>query len=828
MNRFISLDSPAELQSIPNATLDTNGLIQCAVLPLRDMILYPSMVTPLLIGRERSLAVLSEARQKHETVIAIAQIDLNVEEPTIDDLYRVGVEIAIGRLLRMPDGTNSALVETRRRVQIVEVLQTEPYLRVSARPIVVTAEKTPEVEALQRVVLALFEKCSQLSRDISEEAYVYAMNIEDPSWLADMIAATIAPDLVEQQTLLEIPDPMERLQRVSILLGRELNVLEIEDKIHSQVQQKVEQGQRDLYLREQMRAIQAELGEQDTWAQEINELREKVVAAGMPTETHQRAMKELERLEQMPPLTPETAIIRTYLEWLIELPWWKASTDNFSIRNAQKMLDQFHFGLEKVKDRILEYIAVRSLAKDKNTRQPILCFVGPPGTGKTSLGKAIANALGREFVRVSLGGVRDESEIRGHRRTYIGALPGRVLQTMRRAGTVNPLFMLDEIDKLGADFRGDPSSALLEVLDPEQNNAFSDHYLEVPYDLSKVMFVTTANGLWNIPLALEDRLEVIEFSGYTEQEKLEIAKKFLLPRQLEQNNLKAKEVHLPDNTIMALIRHYTYEAGVRELERQIATVLRKQARRKAERKTFTHEIAPEMLTELLGAAEHTELGAEQDDAVGVATGLAWTENGGDILQIEVALMPGRGEMILTGQLGQVMQESARAALSYIRAHCGDFGLKAKDFEKVDIHLHCPEGAIAKDGPSAGITITTALASAFSNRAVRCSTIGMTGEVTLRGRVLPIGGLREKLLAAGRNGLTTVIIPKKNEKDLADIPEKIRAVLEIKLVSHVSEVFELALHPAAAPKPRVKRPRKPKATVPETEVAAEPVASIANS
>ncbi|MGQ0601142.1 MAG: endopeptidase La, partial [Anaerolineales bacterium] len=595
-------------------------------------------------------------------------------------------------------------------------------------------------------------------------------------------------------SVLEIFEPTARLQRLSILLGKELDVLELEDQIHSQVQNEVDRGQREMYLREQMKAIQTELGEADTWTAEINDVREKVIAAQMPEDVRGKAMKEVERLMQMPPMSPEVGIIRSYLDWLIELPWVATTTDNLDLKHAEAVLEKQHFGLPKAKERVLEYIAVRKLLRDEQQkRAPILCFVGPPGTGKTSLGKSIADALGRKFVRLSLGGVRDEAEIRGHRRTYIGALPGRVLQSMRRAGTVNPVMMLDEVDKLGTDFRGDPAAALLEVLDPEQNKEFADHYLDADYDLSKVLFVTTANTLGTVPPALQDRLEVIEFPGYVEEEKLTIARKFLVPRQLEENGLSGTPVSLTDPAIRTIVRSYTYEAGVRNLEREIAKVFRKVARRKAEGKSEPARITPTSLHKFLGPPQYTPLDTEKQDEMGLVTGLAWTEAGGDTMPIEVVLFDGKGGLQITGQIGEVMQESAHAAMSYMKSKAKTLGIDFKRFEKTDTHIHVPEGSISKDGPSAGISMATGLISAFTGRKVRRS-LGLTGEITLRGRVLPVGGIKEKVLAAHRAGLKTVILPKKNDKDLVDVPAIAKRELKFIFVEHIDAVLSEALLP----------------------------------
>lgn len=781
-----------ELYEIKNALMDEEDLIECAVLPVRDVVLFPNMVTPLFIKHETSLKAIENAAQSNETMIAITQIDPSVEDPTPRDLHDVGTEIAVGRLMHIPDGSISVLTQGRRRVQVVEYIHTDPYLRVRGRPIEETTEGTNETLALMRVVLTLFEKCVQLNRSLPEEAYVYAVNIEEPAWLADLIASALNLTLTERQALLENFNPVDRLQRTSVLLGRELDVLELEDQIHNRVQSEVDRSQREFYLREQMKAIQGELGETDLWTQEIADIRERIQHLSLPEEVELRAFKEVQRLGQMPPISPEVGIIRTYLDWLMGLPWSQTTQDNMDLQHVGKVLNSQHHGLKEAKERILEYIAVKSLTPQKH-RQPILCFVGPPGTGKTSLGRSIAEALGRKFIRISLGGIRDEAEIRGHRRTYIGALPGRILQTMRRAEIINPLFMLDEIDKLGVDFRGDPSASLLEVLDPEQNHAFSDHYLELPFDLSKVLFITTANTTDTIPPALLDRMEVISFSGYIEEDKLIIARKFLVPRQVEQNGLSKNELTFVESAIQRIIREYTWEAGVRNLEREIGRVCRKVARRKAEGKKGPRRITPSKLPRLLGPPQITPHEAETEDQIGVATGLAWTANGGDILPIEAVLVKGKGNLQITGQVGEIMQESAQAALTYIKSRSDDLGISSDVFEKTDIHIHIPEGSIPKDGPSAGITIATALASALTHRPVRRD-VGMSGEITLRGIVLPIGGVREKVLAAYRLKLTTTIIPKKNEKDLVELPRQARASLDIHLVQHMDEVLEMSLLP----------------------------------
>ncbi len=767
---------------------ETTDLHEYPLLPVRDTVVFPHVMIPLFVGRDRSLRAVDEALESDRHIVIVSQKEAEIRDPTPEDLHTIGTIASIARMLRMPDGSTSVLVEGLQRTRIVEFTQTRPFFLVRATPILEPVDEQPLTEALMRAALALFEKCVQLSHSLPDDAFVTAMNAEDAGWLADVIAPYLNLDMDQRQEILETLDPVIRLQRLSVLLAKELDVLELEDQIHSQVQEEVDKSQREYFLREQMKVIQSELSEMDPLLQEIAEVREKISAAQMPHEVREKAEKELARLQAMPAMAPETGVIRTYLDWLMELPWVKETKDNADVSEVAKLLDQEHYGLPKAKDRILEYIAVRELAGEK-MRSPILCFVGPPGTGKTSLGRSIAKALGRKFVRVSLGGIRDEAEIRGHRRTYIGALPGRIIQTMRRAKTINPLFMLDEIDKVGMDFRGDPSAALLEVLDPEQNHAFSDHYLDVDYDLSKVMFITTANILDPVPPALRDRMEVIEFPGYIEAEKLGIAKQFLIPRQMEEHGLK--DIKFSDRVLRQIIREYTYEAGVRNLEREIANICRKIARSIAEGKKTPRKISSQSLLKYLGPPMYSYGVIEEQDEVGVATGIAWTAAGGDTMAVEVTFMDGKGNLILTGQLGEVMQESAQAALTYTRSHAADLGIKRKDFEKLDIHIHVPEGAIPKDGPSAGVTIATALVSALSSRPVHRE-VAMTGEITLRGRILPIGGFKEKILAAHRAGLKTVLLPKKNEKDLLEIPRRVRKDLQFIFVEKMDEVLPIAL------------------------------------
>lgn len=793
-----------ELYNLP----DQDGYIDCPFLPLRDIVLFPQMVMPLFVGRERSLAAIQAAIANQENLVVAAQKDSNVLLPGVNDIYTIGTEISIGKALRMPDDSNSVLGQGRHRIEIVEFTQWDPYIRVRARIIQEPMEWQRNTEALMRAVTTLFEKVVNLNRNMPEDAYTFAINIDEPGWLADFVASTLNLSLETRQDMLETIDPTARLQKMSIALAKELDVLELEDQIHSQVQQEVERTQREHFLREQMRVIQGELGEGDIFTQELHELREAITKKELPEMARAKVEKEIARLGAMPPMSPEVGIIRTYIDWILDLPWLEKSQDNLDVAHASEVLEADHYGLEKAKERILEYISVKKIAPD-TMRSPILCFVGPPGTGKTSIGRSIARALGREFVRISLGGVRDEAEIRGHRRTYIGALPGRIIQAMRRAGTANPLFMLDEVDKLGQDFRGDPAAALLEVLDPEQNSSFADHYLDLDFDLSQVMFVTTANILDTIPPALQDRMEVIEFSGYLEEEKLEIGRRFLVPKQLRQHGLADMEIHFEAGALRAIINQYTHEAGVRNMEREIANVCRKVARSVAEKKRFARRITSKRVEDLLGPPRFLQEMLQDQDEVGVATGAAWTMAGGDIIFVEVNLMPGKGSLTLTGQLGDVMQESAQAALSYIRSQSEMLKIDDELFEKLDIHIHVPEGAVPKDGPSAGITIATALVSAFTNRPVRRD-VGMTGEITLRGRVLPVGGVREKVLAARRAGIKTFVLPKKNEGDLKEVPKKLRQDVSFVLAERASQVLETALAP---PPPKPKRSRGKSAPLP---------------
>jgi len=777
-------------EEAPTVPLTDELIVELPILPIRDTVVFPRTLTPLFVGRDISMSALEAALTDNSQLIVVTQIDSDVETPTQHDLYNVGTEINIGRMLRMPDGTVNILVQGHQRVQILEYTQESPYLRAEAKRLPEENEHNPSSEALMRAVLALFEKCVQLNRNIPDDAYVAAINIDEPGWLADMVASVMDLDLAQRQQVLNTADPTTRLQRLSIILAQELDVLQLESKIQDQVQQEVDKGQREYFLREQLRAIQGELGELDTQIAEVNELRQKLDELNLPEEVQLKAEKELKRLAMMPMAAPEVGIIRTYLDWLIDLPWDTATEDNANLLDVATVLNGNHYGIPKVKERILEYIAVQQRAGDK-MRSPILCFVGPPGTGKTSLGRSIAEALGREFIRISLGGVRDEAEIRGHRRTYIGAMPGRIIQNMRRVGSVNPIFMLDEIDKVGNDFRGDPSAALLEALDPEQNANFSDHYLEVSYDLSKVLFITTANLLHPIPPALRDRMEVIDFSSYMEEEKLAIAQQFIVPRQLDEHGLDDQPLRFSETTLQTIIRHYTNEAGVREFDRKIGQICRKVTRRLAEQKAVPKMITSQAVSKYLGPPLYTDKQLQSEAEVGVATGLAYTQAGGDVMAVEVVLMPGKGKLTLTGQLGEVMQESAQAALSFTRTQSEQYNIDPMLFEKNDIHVHVPEGAIPKDGPSAGITMATAILSACSGLKVRPD-VAMTGEITLRGRVLPIGGFKEKLFAAYRVGIKTVIVPEKNQKDLVDLPKKVQNELNIIFVTRLADVLDNAL------------------------------------
>ncbi|MEN8241821.1 MAG: endopeptidase La [Chloroflexota bacterium] len=788
------------LETIPDIKPQEDGTILCPVLPLREVIVFPHMVVPLPVGRATTLLAIEAANAQKQIMVALPQINPRKQDLEKGDFLPVGVSVAISDVFSTEHSDKLVMVQGRQRVEILGFQQEGPVLCVRGRLINETARPSQEQAARMRSLTRSFEKYAQITGGIPEEALDYLVDIDRPGWLADMMANSFSVHLEDRHALLLDLDATSRLEQVSELLSQEIGVLELEEEIHAKVQDEVDRGQRENYLREQMRVIQRELGESDPWSKELQELHAKIKAAKLPEEAEAAALKDFERLYQMPPMSPEVGVIRTYLEWLLDIPWHNATEDNLDVSNAAEVLEKNHYGLEKAKDRILEFIAVKSL-KPKRDRQPILCFIGPPGTGKTSLGRSIADALNREFVRLSLGGVRDEAEMRGHRRTYIGALPGRIIQTMKRAATINPLFMLDEIDKLGIGFRGDPAAALLEVLDPEQNHAFSDHYLEIPYDLSKVTFITTANTREDIPWALLDRMEVIEFPGYVEDDKIQIAKKFLIKRQLEEAGLE-DELQFTEKVILKIIQEYTYEAGVRNLEREIGRVCRKIARLKAEEKNYPSRVNPSSLAKYLGPPEYNRAETETEDEVGVATSIAWTMAGGDIMPVEVALTEGKGNMQITGQIGDVMQESAQAALTFLKSKAESFGVESVSFEEIDVHVHVPEGAIPKDGPSAGVTIATAIISAFTGRKVR-KDVGMTGEITLRGKVLPIGGVRNKVLAAHRAGLKTVILPAKNEKDLVDVPKKVKSALELIFVKHIDDVLSTALLPAEKKLAKVK-------------------------
>lgn len=783
-------NSVNNFQNIDSAEPDMDGVVELPLLPLDDSVIYPDIIMPVTLNADWALSSAREAIRARRTALAVALRDPDVNQPRRSDLYRVGTEVALGRMIALPEASHSVLLEGRRRFELIDIVQTEPVLIGRARVLIETAGELDEIMSLENAIIRMFEDMVDLNEQLPTDVLDYVLSRDNPGWLADFITTTLNLSLDERQRVLDTADIYERMRYVAALLSRELNMLEIRDEIDGRTQNEIARNQRELYLREQMRVIQGELGEEDVFIQEIDELRQQLDSSGMPDDVRVRADKELLRLQQMPPMAPEVGVIRTYLDWLTGIPWDSESEDNLDVGRAQQILDKDHHGLKKVKDRILEHIAVRQLAADR-MKSPILCFVGPPGVGKTSMGKSIAHALGREFVRVSLGGMRDEAEIRGHRRTYIGALPGRIIQTMKRAGTVNPVFMLDEIDKLGMDFRGDPSAALLEALDPEQNSEFSDHYLEVPYDLSKVLFITTANDLYPIEPALLDRMEVIEFPGYTEHDKLAIAHQFLIPNQAEAHGLAEAEVRFTTDALLMIIRDYTYEAGVRNFNREIGTVMRKIARMVAEGKPHPKRITPSMIERYLGPPQFLHLRANEQNAVGLVTGLAWTPGGGDILTIEVALLPGKGNLTLTGQLGDVMQESAQAAMSYMRSRARDFDVPTDDFENYDVHVHLPEGAIPKDGPSAGITLAVAIVSAFTERPVRAD-FAMTGEITLRGRVLPVGGIKEKLLAAHRSQVKNVILPALNRKDMVDVPPKVVRDLNITFVEDMQAIIDLVL------------------------------------
>jgi ATP-dependent Lon protease len=766
------------------------------MVPLRDVVVFPHMMIPFVIGRPSSIRALEYALVKGKRIFLSAQHDATRDNPTPEEIYTLGTICNIVQSLKLPDGNVKVLVEGLDRGRALEFKEEQGFFKVVVKLIPRQAEAGGGVEAVMSKVIALFEQYVKLSNNLHYDAMLAAVRVEDPGKLADTISSHLALSVEEKQNLLEIFSPQERLQRIAAILEVEVDKLQVDKRIQGRVKKQMERAQKEYYLNEKMKAIQKELGRKDDRVSEIEELRKKIEQARMTKDAEEKALQELKRLESMPPMSAEATVSRNYLDWLIAVPWSKRTRERKDLLAAEKILNEDHYGLEKVKERIVEFLAVRQLVSEP--KGPILCFVGPPGVGKTSLAKSIARATNRKFVRLSLGGVRDEAEIRGHRRTYIGAFPGQIIQMMKKAGTKNPVFLLDEVDKMSMDFRGDPSAALLEVLDPEQNHSFTDHYLDVEYDLSSTFFIATANVLHTIPQALQDRLEVIRLPGYTEREKIEIAKQHLIPKQTKSHGLKPTNITFTDESLQEVIRRYTREAGVRNMEREVSSVFRKVARKVVlEGKAYHTEITGENLGSYLGIPRYRASRQEEKNEIGTATGLAWTEVGGEILPIEVTLMPGKGALRLTGKLGDVMQESAHAALSFVRSRAEEYGIP-KDFNRrVDIHIHVPEGAIPKDGPSAGITMATALVSALSKMPVRRE-VAMTGEITLRGKVLPIGGVKEKLLAAHRIGVTTIILPRENEKDLADIPKSVLDTVTVELVEHIDEVLKIALVPAAAP------------------------------
>ena len=791
---------------------DINGKEKAVVpdvlplIPLRDLIIFPNLVVPLFVGRERSIKALEEAMRMDHLVALVAQKEAETQEPGEGDLYEIGSAATVMQELKLPDGTAKALVEGVTRIKIEEFVQIDPFFKVRVSVVKGPGKKTVETEALMRNLVSQFEQTARLGKPIPQEVLLASMNIDEPGRLADFIAFHLNLRADEKQRILEAMSDPERLKLVSGFLGKELEILEIGSRIQSRVKEQMTKTQREYFLREQMKAIQKELGVMDEQQTEVEELRTKIKEAEMPEEVEEKALKELSRLEKMPAAAAETGVIRTYLDWLIGVPWKKETEEKLDLKEAQDILDHDHYGLEKVKERVLEYLAVHKLTK--KMRGPILCFVGPPGTGKTSIGKSIARALNRKFIRISLGGIRDEAEIRGHRRTYVGALPGRIVQSITQVSARNPVFMMDEVDKVGADFRGDPTSALLEVLDPEQNNSFSDHYLEVPLDLSDVMFITTANLLDPIPPALKDRMEVIHFPGYTEEEKIKIAQQYLVPKQIKEHGLAKKHLSIAEDGLQKIIREQTREAGVRNLERKIAAICRQVARQIVEGKTKSVKATAANMHDFLGPAQFRYGMAEEKNQIGLATGLAWTEVGGDVMGVEATVLAGKSELMLTGRLGDVMKESATAAVSYIRSRAKDLGIDENFNKNLDIHIHVPGGSIPKDGPSAGITMAVALISALTKRPVDRS-VSMTGEITLRGRVLPIGGIKEKVLAAHRAGIKQVIMPRENEKDLDLVPENVRKELKFIFVDHMDEVVAAAIptRQTKAKKPVAAKARK---------------------
>jgi ATP-dependent Lon protease len=763
------------------------------LLPVTDIVVFPYMVLPLFITREKSVKSLEAALAKDRLIFLAAQKKLSEEDPAIEDLYHIGTVALVMRMLKLPDEKIKILVQGISKASIREVLQKSPYFSVRIENIKdpFATEITLETEALMRNIKEQLERIVSYGKILPPDLMFILESVDDPGRLADLVASNLDLTVEKAQEILEILDPIERLKTLNEVLGKEVQVLTMQAKIQSQARDEMTRSQREYFLREQMRAIRSELGEEDERAKEFRDLRRKIKKVKMPEEVEKEALKELDRLDQMHPDAAEASVVRTYIDWLIEMPWSKSTKDNLDIKKVKEVLDEDHYNLEKVKERILEYLSVHKLKK--KTKGPILSFIGPPGVGKTSLGKSIARALGRKFVRISLGGIRDEAEIRGHRRTYVGAMPGRIIQSIKQAGSRNPVFMMDEVDKIGVDFRGDPSSALLEVLDPEQNNAFSDHYLNVPFDLSQVMFITTGNITDPVPSALRDRMEIINIPGYTEVEKLKITKTYLLPRQMEENGIRPKILEISDKAILQIITQYTQEAGLRNLERELASICRKVARKVAEGKKEKMKITTKNLHQLLGPPPFLADEEMERNEVGVATGLAWTETGGEMLYVEASTTPGKGTLILTGHLGDVMKESAQAALTYARSRGKAYRIRPNDLNNKEIHIHVPAGAIPKDGPSAGITMAVALISALTGVPVK-KDVAMTGEITLRGRVLPVGGLKEKALAALRNHVKDIILPVQNKKDLADLPVYLRKKIDFHVVKHMDEVLKMALVP----------------------------------
>lgn len=759
------------------------------LLPLRGIMVFPYMIVHLDVGRQKSIAALEEAMVQDRMIMLSAQKNANVDNPASEEIFEIGTVAEVKQLLKLPGGTLRVLVEGLHRAKIVNFAQRETYHEVEIEEFGQTVEPSLELEALMRAVVHQFEQWVKLSKKIPPETMISVVVVEDAGRLCDLIASHLTLKVEDKQALLDAIEIRDRLEKLCEILGREMEILEIERKISGRVRKQMEKIQKEYYLREQLKAIQKELGDKDDKTIEIEEYQKKLAEGSYPESVAEKIKKEIGRLEKMSAMSAETGIIRTYIDWMLSLPWEEITEDCLDIETAENILNNDHYGLDKVKERILEYLAIRKLSD--HMKGPILCLVGPPGVGKTSLARSVAQAMGRKFVRVSLGGVRDEAEIRGHRRTYIGAMPGRIIQGIKTAASRNPVFLLDEIDKMNADFKGDPSAALLEVLDPEQNNTFSDHYIELPFDLSRVLWIVTANALHNIPRPLRDRMEIIDIAGYTEEEKVQIAKRYLVPKELKEHGIKAKQLHFSDGTLQKIISGYTREAGVRSLERTIAKVCRKVARQIVQQKKTAVKVTAQNLHVFLGAPKFQHRKAEAQNQVGVSTGLAWTEVGGDVLPTEVTILKGKGKLILTGQLGDVMRESAQAGLSYVRSKAQALHIAEDFYENQDIHIHLPEGAIPKDGPSAGITMATALVSALTNRKVR-SDVAMTGEITLRGRVLPIGGLKDKVLAAHRMGIKTIILPKENKRDMDEIPMNVQRNLEFVLVEHMDEVLNCAL------------------------------------